>query len=597
MGKKSKSKKLARELVKKKEEHKEEHKKEKKEIFKKTGAAIKQKLQVVKDVNKKRLFGGVLALIMILILISVGILIFKKAFRPTPIAKYLPANKTIMVLEMNMNTQHNQFIKTFELLKKYPEYSYDALVQNLEKKYVFDYQKQVKTWLGRQAGIAYIMPKEKGSEADINKIYFAEILSPKNLEIALSGDEKVTYSQKVMYKLKDTGFVTTVDDYMFFSEKEAAIKNIIDYQTSDTEKLSDNEDYKRIDGNLPLIRMGFLYVALDKINDGFFNEMPSLSEKGLSLNSIYPLLKLFKSEGFVLVALDDNFAIESFLTLNAKEVSGGEYITFKQKYNASLADYISNNALAFWGGQNLEYQVKRIEEMVSGGDKGTITILDNLIEEYAQRYFGEQVSLKENILPLLQNEYALAVEQSGNENIYKLLIELKNPRGDALQIQELVNNFAKMGGFIKPKIIEHTLPDGTISREIIADPGEVESKEEIYKDTTIYGLDMGEKNWGVFYAFINNIAVISNSIDGVENVIDIITGDKKSLRSTDLFDFNIKPVLQNSDEISYFNIEKLLPILLGDKVILEYLKPIESLSSGKNYFNDGVKTIHYLHIK
>lgn len=594
LGKKSK-KEIKEEILKKKNNKKEEKPKEKKEYFKKARTKIKEKLSVVKKVNKKRLFGGVLAIIMLAILVSVGVLIFKKAFRPTPIAKYLPADKTVMVLELNTNTQHNQFIKTFGLLKNYPEYSFDSLVKNLEKTYSFDYQKQIKPWIGRQAGMAYLLPQK--DSLDVNKIYFAEILSLKNLEILLSETSKKNYQNRPIYKFKNAGYISTIDDYIFYSDKEETIKQVLDSQNGDIEKLYNADEYRRIDDNLPMIRMGFLYLTLDKLNDGFFKETPFLSEKGFSLSAVYPFLKLFKAEGFVLVALDQNFAIESFLTLNTKKVEGGNYITFKQKYNAGLTDYISENTLAFWGGQNLEYQTKRIEEIFSGGDKGMMAIFDDLLQNYAQRYLGENVNLKEDILPLFNKEFALTIEQIGGENVYKLLVELENPRADNLKIQELVNNFAKMGGFIKPKIVEHKLPDGTVTREIVVDTAEIENNEEIYKNITIYGFKMGEKNWGIYFTFANNIAAISNSIDGVKNVIDLITGDSKNLRSTELYSLNIKPVLRNCDEIAYFNFEKLLPVLFETKVILEYLKPIESLSSGKNYFNDGVKTINYLHIK
>ncbi|MFA6991781.1 MAG: DUF3352 domain-containing protein [Candidatus Gracilibacteria bacterium] len=592
MGKKSKKKKIARELSKK--EVQKPHK-QKKEYFKKTKAAVKEKLAIVKQVNKRRLFGGLLALIMLTILVSVGYLIFNKAFRPTPVEKYLPADRTVMVLSVNVNPQHNQFIKTFELLKNYPQYSFDSFVKMIEKDYSINYEKQIKSWLGREAGVAFVLPEKNALTVD--KFYFAEMISPKNAEIAMNGSQKSTYKTYTVYKLKDKGFAVFVDDYLFFSGQESAIKNLLDFQESSEKALYSAQDFSRINDNLPIIRMGFIYLALDKINDGFFKEIPFLSEKGIASNVAYPLLKLFKSEGFVFVALENNFAVESFTNLNVNKIKGGEYITFKQKYNAGLSDYVSENTLAFWGGQNLEYQIKRIEEILSGGDEGTMLIFDEILKNYVQRYFGDGVNIKEDIMAIFKNEFALTIENTNGENIYKLLIELKDPRNDALKIQKLAADFSKMGGFIKPKIVEHKLLDGTIAREIVADPGQIEETQEVYKDTTIYEYKMGEKNWGVFYSFINDIAVISNSVDGAKNVIDIITGNAVSLRRSKLFDTDIKPVLQSSDEITYLNLEKLLPILFGDNAIPEYLVPVESLSRGKNYFNDGVKTINYLRVK
>src|SRR3989338_8734967 len=95
--------------------------------------------KIVKEINRKALFGGVLTIIMLVILVSVGYLLFQKAFRAQPIAKLLPEDDVILVLEINTNFDHNQLLKTFGLLKNNPQYSKEKLIEKIENQFIVDY--------------------------------------------------------------------------------------------------------------------------------------------------------------------------------------------------------------------------------------------------------------------------------------------------------------------------------------------------------------------------------------------------------------------------------------------------------------------------
>lgn len=591
LGKKTK-KELKKEIIKSKKASKSTSKSKKKKTS--PSSKLKAKVLAIKQkVDKRTFFGGVFTLIMLLILVSVAYLIFEKAFRPTPLAKYLPEEHTIALLELNTNTEHNQFFKTFELLEDYSQYSPEKIKTYMENKFSINFDTDVSPWLGRQTGVAYIhSQKEKGK---ILKFYFAEIFSPKNATDFLSGKELESYEGHKIYKLEQPLYITFIDEYLVFTTDEAGIYEFIDMQKDSP--LYSSAKYRKINNNLPLSKAAFLYIDFDEMTDGFFKELPILSEKGVSMETIQPLTKLFEAEGFALIAMDDNFAIESFLSLDTGKLKGGQYITFANKYNARLTEYILDDVVAFWGGANLEYQLKRMVEVLAGGDKAAILVFEHLLESYAQKYFGQETNLEKDILKLFSSEFALAIEQIDEKYIYKLVIELDNPNTDAIKLQELANNFALTGGIFEPKVVEHELEDGTISRELVAIPEEVVKNEIEYNGKIIYGLEMGKRDWGIYYTLIDDIAVIANNILGVESTIDILENNKKSLKETAIFTHNIRPVLRTSDEVSYFNSDGLFPILFGKKVIPDYLKPIESLSSGKNYFNDGIKTINYLRIK
>lgn len=548
-------------------------------------------------INKRKILSGAFVIIMIAILLSTGYLLFQKAFKASPLAKILPADSTIAILEINTNFDHNQTSKTLNLLSKYPEYSKEKLLEKIEEKFVVDYSSDLKSWLGRQIGTAIVNSKK--DEGHINTLFFAEIANKKEALDFLKRQNSSTntYNGYETYMINGPKYLTFLGNYLVISDADQAIYELIDEQKNGNDKLYGTADYRKINNNLPLNKEAFLYINFDQIRDSVFQYFSFLGEKGLSMENLGPFLKLFDAEGIALVAMDDNFAIQSFLSLDDDLAKNIEYMSFPAKYNANLANYVLNDTLAFFGGSNLEAQLKRILGILAGGSESSLIVFDNIINSYAQKYFGPDTNFNRDILPLFNKEFAVAIENYENGHSYKLLIELDSPQADSIKLHELASNFASIGAIFEPKIVDYTLPDGTISKEIIAIPEEIVKSESEYKKNTIFELKLGKQNWGIYYAMLDKVAVIATSSDGVKSAIDAGDREKISLRSTNIFSKHIAPVLKSSDEVSYFNIEKLLPVLFKDKNIPGFVKIIASLSSGRNYFNDGIITINYIHIK
>ncbi len=585
--------KLANKRPKKEVAKKESSKKTKKKASKPAKKAKKKKKLKIK-LNRKKIFGWVFTIILLAILVSVGHLLFQKAFRAQPIAKILPAERTIALMEVNTNFEHNQSLKTFHLLRNYPEYSREKLIESIATKLTLDYEKEVKPWLGRAVGAAILNPKDH--EEKIQTLYFIEVLNPKGARKFINQRKptKNEHSNYITYMVEGPLYSVFIDDYLVLSPQENAIYDLIDDQTN--QKLYSDSKYRKIDNNLPLNKVAFLYTDFDMMNDSLFQSFEVLSENGLSMSLMEPFLNLFDAEGISLIAMNENFAIQSFLSLDPGVVDKIDYLSYQEKYTAQLANFISKDNLAFWGGENLEYQLKRIIELLAGGEESTLEVFDSLLQNYTQKYFGSDTNFSKDILPLFRNEFAFTIEKPEDKNIYKLLLELDSPQKDAINLHEIANSFAKVGAIFEPKVVEHVLEDGTVTKEIVAIPEEVVKGESSYKETTIHELKMGTQGWGIYYTLIDDVAVIASDVEGVKSSIDTASGDLVSFRSTELFSKHVEPVLKSSDEISYFNIESLLPMFYEEDVP-GALDIIGSLSSGRNYFNDGVVTINYLHIK
>ncbi len=600
MGRKSNAKKVIREIV--EENQASGSKKSKKELKHQAEKGLLQKkdkrkkLSLKLNVNKKKLFGGILTVIMLAILISVGYLLFQKAFRPQPIAKFLSEESTVAILEINSNFEHNQLRKTFNLLKKYPQYSKGEVIKYAEKFSTFNYKQDIEPWLGREIGVALLNSKKEAGK--INTLFFAEFLSSQNLVkfIEKKDPAENIYKEQKTYLISGSLYVTKIGNYAFFSKDQQAIYELIDAQSPETAKLYNSSKYRKVENNLPLSRTAFLYFNFDQINEGFLHYFPFLTEKGLSMGLLKPFLRTFDGEGLAVVAMDNNFAIQSFLGLNEDVTKNFEHLGSQENYDATLTNYISLDTIAFWGGENLENQLNRLIEILGGENDSAMMTFDTIARNYVHKYFGTDMDFRQDVLSLFKDEYAFVMEQIGEKNIYKFLFELSSDN-DISKIEELADGFAGVGAVFEPKIVEHTLEDGTVGREVVAIPEEILKNEIKYNDIVIHELKMGTQGWGIYYAILNDIGVVSTELDGVKNTSDLVKDGKNSLRSTVIFKNEISPVLNSSDELNYFNLGKFLKLIFKGEKIPDFLGIIESLSSGRNYFNNGVVTINYLHIK
>ena len=605
MGKKANIKKIVRELIKEKEgKDKKDKRKIKKELIKgmwreeqvkekdkKKEASHhpkKEKFKIKLSFNGKKIFGGALVAIMLSILITTGYLLFEKVFKPISIAKYLPSDRTIAFVEFNSNFNHNQLTKSFELLQDYPEYSEKKVQELLEQKLVGNYDADLKVWLGRNMGVVFMKGKSDGKI--LEKIYFAEAINKSNAKRFIENKKtyaKMEYAGYEIYAAETGENIAFIDSYLIYTKDKKTIENLLDFQNSENKSVFLSEKYSRISNNMPINKVAFLYVNFNEVSEAFLKKIPLLRNMDINFQQLMPLIKVLDSDGMALIAMNDKFAVQSFLTLNVDKVKEEKYINMKEKYSASITQYVSENALAFYGGQNIEGQIKRFIEILSSGKQSVVENFDKILQNYTQKYFGSEVIFNLDIMPLLKNEYALAIENEGGKPIYKFFLELSDKKKDIQILEKIANNFAKIGGVYKQEVIEHTLPDGTVSKEIVAVPEAIKKESEDYKGIKITGLKIGGESKGFFYAIIDNIAIISDSFNGIKNSIDL-KENKSNLKVSDTFLKLITPVLKNSDEISYFNLAKLLPNLP---------LPISEISGGNNYFDDGIVSINYLHVK
>ena len=553
---------------------------------------------------KQKIFGGLLAAILLTLLVYVGLQLFVTAFGATPLAKLLPDKETVAFVEMNTNLDHTQLVKAQNLLKS-TSYSVDGLLGTIEEKFNVNLKKDVQPWLGRQIGLA-----ELKYETALISVYFLEAYSKDLAEESLatiaannlSELQKKEENSHTIYTLRLRNpsedrsldvevYATFIDDYLVLTPDEKGLRILIDAQNQGVTLVADNENYKKAIAAAPTNKVAYLFLNFAYESDMLLQKYGVLAGSNLLNSAIQPFAALFDSEGLALIAEDSYFVVESFMNLGRPFLKGNKYITQKSDYNPSLTKYIPDDIDIFWGGIDAERQVKRIIALLSQGDESTTQIFEGVFDSYAEKYFGANVSLEDDIYPLIGNEFALGVSSGASKTDYLLVLELKNPTEDALRIQKIANNFISSGAVFEPHVEEHELPDGTIAKEIVATPEELIKSETSHDGAggvVIYQMETSSGGWGIYYAILDNKAILSTNKDLIAKSLDLASNKtENSIASSSINAIHIAPAASNSDEVAYFDILKFWP----DSPL------IKSLSAGKEYFSDGILAYYYIYVE
>jgi hypothetical protein len=610
MGRKSTAKKKRRIQEQKKEES-EKKIKEQKKTSKKKKIKKEEPVKERKPLPKQKIFGGLLSAIMLTLFVYVSMLLFSSAFRPTPLAEILPEDQTVAFLEINTNIDHTQLVKAKELLQE-TDSSIDEKLSLIEDLINTSVDENIKPWLGRQLGLAELL-YSKGEEGEaLATVYFVETIGKQQTESTLemiadnnlsefedTGSEagkisKLTLRNPSEDRSQDHQIYTAfIGNYLVIApDTPVGLDILLKAQTEGYPKVADSAKYEEVYDKTPFNKIAFIYLNFDHEQSSLMQKYGVYTESKLLNSAVQPFALIFNSEGLALTAKDNYFEIESFMNLEESFLGANRFVTYQENYDADLTQFTPENLDVFWGGKNIERQIKRIIALLSEGNKTTNEVFEGVLNSYTEKYFGSSVSLIEDIYPLIQNEFALGVRMGEEKNNYLLVLELSSPTEDAIRLQKIANNFISSGAVFEPHIEKRELEDGTIAQEIVATPEELIKSESKYNDVVIYEMQTESGGWGIYYTVFKEKAFISTNKGYLEESLSLaltgsIEGEQNSLMNSEIYDLHISPALSKLDEVAYFNILKFWP----------ESQLIKSLSTGKEYLKNGVKAYYYIHVE
>jgi hypothetical protein len=581
---------------------KKEPEKEKKEPEKKE--KIRKRLS---PEHRQKIRGGLLALIGLFALTFIGWFLFGKMFRPQYLAEILPAESTVGVLEINVDSGSGQVKQFYDLMKNYAVYQHDGLVNFLTLALPLDFAKEIEPWLGRRAGIAFVSTAKKG---ELARIYFIESrdrnLTEEFLKSKAMQDakEELTVTDYNNYKLYGYSLshlfeATFIGNYLVIAENEITLKELLDKINAGGERLNDEAVYRKTANNLPQGSLTGGYLNLQKLYDVLSADENFVAKKGQDFLAFKPYLSLFDAVGFTCFADKDKFVIQTFVALNKDALTDDKFISYSEKYRGALLSLAPEDPVGLAAGHDLTKEIGRLEEVFAGSTKSNSQVFNGLLEAQKNIYLGKAISLSGDIYPLLGGEYLFAVENNLENPAYTLILELMNKNQDIQRLEKIMSALEKTGGFFTSKIQEVVLPDGTKGQEIVASPELIERFEENHEGTVISDLKMGETGWHIYYAVSDDKAIITTNKDIMKNILDRIAGKvSSSFVSTGFYKRIVGRIIGTADEIFTVKTGAVTEWLgLNENEMLKpYLLPFSGLTAAKNYFTDGISTIYSLEI-
>lgn len=578
-------------------------------MAKKEKAQKKQKKlkdPIKKENFKRRLVGLLIGLVGIFLLLFVIFYTVSRVFRPMDFAEMLPKDSTIALMQINVNSSHEQVRRFYNTLNKYEKYHPVSITNMLNETFDFDFDSEVKPWLNRQVGFA-IIDKSKG---EYSTLFFVEtrdrgaaidFMKSRGLESQedyLLDDE---YKGEKIYRhaLSESFNFITLNNYLILSEDQEALKTILDVTKSSELRLVNNSDYQKVSQNLPITTLAYAYVDIAKLIEFLKQNEEFMSQKGRELLAFEPFLKIYKAYGFTAMIENNNIAIQTFTGIDKGYLEGKDLLNFDSKFKAEFLSMLPGDVKAYAGGLDLTKQFQRYSEIFGVGGEVSYLIFEGALRSLKSDYFGNEIDLEEDLFPLLQKEYLFAVTGDEDDHATTVILGLKDPIRDKDKINNIAESFVRKSAMLAPKVVEVELEDGTKAEEIVTSEESIKKGEEEYHGYLINSLDLGEPNWGIYYILLDDKLIITTKLDSMKQIIDLFIDSSGNFRSTEIFRENLTPVMRTSDELIFFDIQYLVKNFM-DEIPEEFgpfLEPFSHISIGKNYFKDGISTINYIKIK
>lgn len=555
----------------------------------------------------QRVKGALLVLIGILLLGGAAFMLYARITRPLDLGTYLPQDSTFALVQVNITNSGAQ--ELYSQMSKYPVYQKETIISYINNFLNVDYTKQIEPWVGRQLGVALLKQEGADSTKTVSPVAFIEVknfnmaldfLKTQKLEDGKDSLEIVEFEGQSLYQYTTSHnlYLSFIDDYLVVALEPSVLKTVLEVAKDNDKALENSEKYNKVADNLPGGGVVFGYFDIEELTSFILDSPNLVARNGFILTTFEPFLSIFDAEGFTMTYDDKNLQMQTFTSLNRELLNDKQFLTFKEKYNAELANFVSDDAMVVWGGMNLEKQLKRIADVLGKGSEASMMIFEGLLEAQKNVYFGQNISLQSDIYPLIDNEFMLALYEGDTPRV-EVVLELDDEADSMEKIKKIVDGFVKENAVFKPEIREVTLEDGTVGQEIVGVPEEIQSSEIDYNGLKVQAISLGSKGWGIYWFVRDGKLFLATQKDLIEKM----QINEKPLKSSQDFSENIAPILSHADEVSYIDLRKFLPKLWpnvesGETDVKQlYLDPFEAVSSGKNYFDDGISTIHNIAIK
>lgn len=391
-----------------------------------------------------------------------------------------------------------------------------------------------------------------------------------------------------------------IGPYLFLAQDANNLKLIQSVRDNPSSNLNNDSDYLKSLSNLPRQTWGRGYLNIKSLDFG----------SNASLNQLAaPFQQLLNHLALTIRKQPNGFHFNSLVSIDPSLLSLKKGFTDETRFAYSLADYIGSKRTAFYvGGANLSDEWENTLDSISHLNPAYGIILEGLLRAQLSKLFGETVSLRNDIYPLFNGEYAFVLEEAlPNEDIetvspygFKLILKHNNVNLAKAKLAKLLEGFSSLAAQYAPKIKSFELPDGTESSELVADPSRLKLTNETYEDYEIHCTDVEGTPYGFCYTINDQMLILSNHPDSIKESVDLSLSPKFVLSQSQPFRQSLSDLSAISDEISYVSLDNANRLFETSPVgpfLSNALSPFSAVTWIKHYFNDGMATEGFLLLK
>lgn len=516
---------------------------------------------------------------------------FWQSFNQKSVDYFLPAESTAAYLEIE-DLDLPIALEQITLLKPKALLAFGASYFDLPTDFIQNKE------LTSHLGLAGIRLDKK-----MELVFFARVKNRRRFIQALSTSESLTSEAIIQnketdlyqYPLGQNHSFYFSGPYVFVSTSEDALKTIVNTSKEKAAPLFSEKDFSKSTSNLPRFSWLRGYINLTKVDLNFLNEYQPI---------IQPIQQFINQIAFTVKKSNSGLQFNSFTSTNSNNYAVSERDEKESsRFAYGLTDYIPEQGLALYiGGSNLSAEWQNTLKTVSRYNPAYGLILEGLVRAQFQQIFGKEVDLRNDFYPLIQNEYALvfAEDESSTENQPTVRLLLKHDNADfaRAKLEKLKKGFEFLAAQFTPTLKIITLPDGTESREYIADNTQIEEVNDLYNSREISCVEIKNVIYGFCYIVTDQLIVVTNSIESIKETVDLTNESANNLAQSARFKKSIRHFSSVSDEITYIEPTSFVQFMkFSNPLALEVADVIESIGWIKHQFNDGMSSEAHLLFK
>ena len=341
-------------------------------------------------------------------------------------------------------------------------------------------------------------------------------------------------------------------------------------------KVNTTEEYLKIQNNLPKKSHAFWYFSPELLK----GTMTPISENFLQ--------NILRSVGGTIQMMDDDIQLQSYVFLQKGEYQKPLLLPPKERLqmveNITSPDSIILLLTGYDFSTHFQQALTLIETMYPTGRIIVEGVLNGVIKEY----FGDSVSLEKDFLPLFAKEWVFLVRQESDHIIPHFELVIENDSELAPMITKIFDAFEKRSARFAPEVRTHTLEDGTVVKEVVADESKVTRTEEMFHDSPLFSLQIAELPYGFHYNISEDLVVFSTNEDIVKNE----KKGKDLMKNTSEYESLKKAFVVPGDELGILKISKVSPFLtssISHPFLIKFLSKLESLGWQIRWWDDAVR--------